>query len=120
MFRCLINQMSDRLSCAAVCIFVIACASTTLGQNAATPLSAEALLRDVIEKYRTLKTYSDEGTFIYGTPPQREDGRGSFEIRFARPSLKFSCKTTLGSLPWRTIWWSDERANYVWSSLANR
>ena len=57
--------------------------------------------------------------YLWNTAPARRRS-GFIRIRCARPSLKFSCQTTLGSLPWRTIWWSDERANYVWSSLANR
>src|SRR5437764_14875147 len=119
-FAVVLNQMSNRLSYTAVCFLAIACAATAFGQNAAAPLSADALLRDVIDKYRTLKAYSADGTFIHGTPPDREVDRGSLQIRFVRPSLKFESQSTLGPIRMHGIWWSNERANYTWSTLWNR
>jgi len=107
--------MSNRLFGAAACFLAIT--SSTLGQNAASPSSAEELLNVVIEKYRTLKSYSADGTFIHGTPPDREDDRGSLQIRFARPSLRFESQSTLGPIRMHRIWWSNEGANYAWSTL---
>jgi outer membrane lipoprotein-sorting protein len=122
MFRCsnLIKQMSNRFSGAAVCFLVIATAANTIGQTAVAALTADALLRAVIEKYRTLKSYSVDGTFVHGTPPDSEDNKGSFQIRFARPSLRLESHSTLGPIPLHGIWWSDERGNYSWSSLSKR
>src|SRR5262249_46006377 len=107
--------MTNRFFGAAACFLAIA--SSALGQNAASPSSAEELLKTVIEKYRALRSYSADGTFIHGTPPDREDDRGSLQIRFARPFLRLESQSTLEPLSMHGIWWSTENANCAWSTL---
>lgn len=95
-----------------------------LAQNGALPWTAESLLKEVITKYRTARTYSDSGTSASGMTWRNEKPhRASFKIRFARPaSLRFDLihRTEFTIGPKRAVWWSDEHANHMWSSNSNQ
>jgi outer membrane lipoprotein-sorting protein len=116
--------MSSRIVRAATSLSILICASGAFAQSAFVS-PAEALLRRVVATYRSAKTYSDVGSTSYGST-WTNDHRltASFEIRFARPaSLRFEL---VDHLPYgdhrrrHTVWWSDEQANQIWSSLSNR
>jgi outer membrane lipoprotein-sorting protein len=97
---------------------VIACSTATLSNVAAQPPSAEGLLKDLIAKYRSAITYSEDCTFTDGgTSPHSQTWRGSFKLCFARPSsLRFDCHWNIAVIPVHAVWWSSEDGNSVWSS----
>jgi outer membrane lipoprotein-sorting protein len=105
-------------------ILLIVCASTAVAQSPTPSPTAEALLNAMVAKYRAAKTYSDSGTSETGsTWTGVESHTATFQIRFARPAfLRFELLDPMkfGIREVRTVWWSDENANQIWSSLRTK
>jgi hypothetical protein len=105
-------------------ILLLLCASTAVAQNPAPSPTAEALLNAMVAKYRSAKTYSDSGTSEAGsTWTGVKSHTATFQIRFARPAfLRFELlePRKFGIREVRTVWWSDENDNQIWSSLKTK
>src|ERR1035437_3332257 len=102
----------ERRVCYFTILLLIVSASVARAQDSAPLPTAEALLKNVLAKYRSARTYCDSGTLTSGsTSADATPNSASFEIRFARPaSLRFELLEPMrfGTLSARSVWWSDE------------